>query len=193
MESIYQTRWAPSSIPSDLIEGIVRQCETIKELEKGTIGIQGEEVLDKKIRNSEVAFLPEHHWIACVMRQVVEQMNIENFKYDLDPGFDQKTVQFGIYGPAGHYVWHKDSDIFAAENRSDLKLRKLSVTVQLSEPDDYEGGELQMQGPNGELYECPKERGTVIVFDSRTLHRVRPIKSGVRKSLVGWVTGPRWR
>ena len=127
------------------------------------------------------------------MRQIVEQINADNFMYDLHPGFDNHTIQYGVYKPSGHYTWHKDADLFAAENKPDLTLRKLSVTVQLSEPDDYEGGELQLQGPDGDLYTCPKERGTIIVFDSRTLHRVRPIKSGVRKSLVGWVNGPRWR
>jgi len=193
MNSIYQSKWAPTYIPADLIKNIVNQCESINNLTEGTVGLEGEEKMLKNIRNSEVAFLPDTHWIACVMRQIVEQFNTENFMYDLHPGFDNHIIQYGVYKPSGHYTWHKDADLFADENKPDLSIRKLSVTVQLSEPDDYEGGELQMQGPDGALYTCPKERGTVIVFDSRTLHRVRPIKSGIRKSLVGWVNGPRWR
>lgn len=192
MEPIYQSKWSSSAIPSELIDSIVKQCETLEQI-PGRVGFEGEELLDKKVRDSQVAFLPGTHWIACVMRQIVESFNEENFKYDLFPGFENNQVQYGTYHPGGHYSWHKDAEVWAMPNNDDLKIRKLSVTIQLSEPDDYEGGEVQLQGPNNELYLTPKERGTVIVFDSRTLHRVRPVKSGVRKSLVGWVAGPRWR
>lgn len=65
--------------------------------------------------------------------------------------------------------------------------------MQLSDEDEYEGGELQLLDPTGHLYTVPKERGTISIFDSRLSHRVRKVKSGCRKSLVGWVVGPRWR
>ena len=42
-------------------------------------------------------------------------------------------------------------------------------------------------------YFAPKQKGTLIVFDSRTKHRVRTVKTGLRKSIVGWVVGPRWK
>ena len=72
-------------------------------------------------------------------------------------------------------------------------VRKLSFVVQLSDPDDYEGGNLQLLDENGKSYIAPRKRGTVVVFDSRTQHRVLKVKRGIRKSLVGWVVGPRWR
>ena len=65
----------------------------------------------------------------------------------------------------------------------------------LTNDDEYTGGDLEFADFDDSTYKfsVPKSRGTVIVFDSRTPHRVLPIKSGVRKSLVGWVVGKRWR
>ena len=71
--------------------------------------------------------------------------------------------------------------------------RKLSFSLILSDPSEYEGGQFQIMSYNNKMYEVPQEKGNLIIFDSQAVHRVRPIKSGVRKSLVGWVIGPRWR
>ena len=68
--------------------------------------------------------------------------------------------------------------------------RKLSFTMQLSEPSEYEGGDVMLitsQNP----FAIPKERGTITFFPSYTLHEVKPITKGTRKALVGWIHGPR--
>ena len=80
---------------------------------------------------------------------------------------------------------------FVSENIESV--RKLSFVVQVSNPDDYEGGNLQLLDEADNSYIAPRKRGTVILFDSRTRHRVLPVKSGLRKSVVGWVVGPRWK
>jgi PKHD-type hydroxylase len=67
--------------------------------------------------------------------------------------------------------------------------RKISVVVQLSDPSDYTGGELNLNGGNG-IITAPKEKNTVIIFPSFVLHRVTPVLTGIRKSLVTWVAGP---
>ena len=72
-------------------------------------------------------------------------------------------------------------------------VRKLSFALQLSSPDDYEGGNVVLLDEGGKKYIVPRQRGTVVLFDSRTQHRVNKVKSGVRKSIVGWVVGPRWK
>ena len=63
----------------------------------------------------------------------------------------------------------------------------------MSDPTDYRGGEVEFLDSGAKRFLAPKQRGTMIVFDSRTRHRVRKIKSGIRKSIVGWVVGPRWK
>ena len=78
-------------------------------------------------------------------------------------------------------------------NENTEMVRKLSFVLQLSDPDDYEGGNLQLLDEAGKSYIAPRQRGTMILFDSRTMHRVLKVKSGVRKSIVGWTVGPRWK
>jgi PKHD-type hydroxylase len=72
-------------------------------------------------------------------------------------------------------------------------VRKLSFTLQLSDPEDYEGGQVQFLDENGRTYFAPKRKGTLVLFDSRTQHRVLKVTKGLRKSIVGWVVGPRWK
>ena len=69
----------------------------------------------------------------------------------------------------------------------------MSFSLLLSDPDTYEGGNLQLLSEDGKSYIAPRQRGTIILFDSRTQHRVQKVTKGVRKSLVGWTVGPRWR
>ena len=78
-------------------------------------------------------------------------------------------------------------------------LRKLSVTVQLSNPEDYEGGGFEQMYLKKEIdgtldkhistLEEVASRGSILVFPGYIYHRVLPVSKGVRKSLVGWATG----
>lgn len=92
-----------------------------------------------------------------------------------------------MYKPGYFYHWHTDS-FFENDN-----CRKLSFSVQLSNYDEYKGGDLQFVDDEGELYVAPKTQGTIIIFDSRLRHRVKKVTEGERRSLVGWVMGPRWK
>ena len=84
--------------------------------------------------------------------------------------------------------YHKDK---LSENYE--LVRKLSFSLQLSDPDDYEGGNVQLLDESNRSYIAPRNRGTIILFDSRTQHRVLKVTKGVRRSIVGWVVGPRWK
>ena len=140
-------------------------------------------------------------------------MNRENFLYDI-VDVDNGSLQYTHYGEGQFYKWHQDSDLVSfiipqiRYNSGDNKaqdqnliageyIRKLSFTLQLSEPDEYEGGEfdLEISGPNAEKrFETMKmPKGSIVVFPSYMWHRVRPVTSGVRKSLVGWIMGPPFR
>ena len=85
----------------------------------------------------------------------------------------------------------EDVNVPAPENCE--KVRKLSFSLLLSDPETYEGGNLQLMSEDNKSYIAPRQRGTIILFDSRTQHRVQKVTKGVRKSLVGWVVGNRWR
>jgi PKHD-type hydroxylase len=86
------------------------------------------------------------------------------------------------------YDWHHDVDWSSDSGRD----RKLSVTVQLSDPSDYEGGHFEFQEVVQPDSEC-RDKGTVLIFPSYLQHRVTPVTSGVRKTLVAWFEGPTWR
>jgi PKHD-type hydroxylase len=90
------------------------------------------------------------------------------------------------YSDGDFFNWHLD---FGA---GEISARKLSMTIQLSDPDEYEGGDLQFM-INEKIVTAPREKGTLIIFPSFMIHRVTPIIRGTRQSIVGWVSGPPFR
>jgi len=138
---------------------------------------------NKEIRDSKTSWIfpqEDTEWIYYRLTQVVLQLNSEYFNFDLF-GFIE-GFQFTKYeAPSGHYDCHIDK-MFGKT------IRKLSIVLQLSDPDDYEGGDLEITfGKNPDVME--KAIGKVIVFPSYALHKVTPITKGIRYSLVAWVTG----
>jgi len=137
-------------------------------------------------RNSQIRFLKpsaETIWVFQRMVNVVKSAN-EFFKYDLTA--INEGIQFTQYqSPGGNYDWHTDYG-------PGMVTRKLSITVQLTDPKDYEGGELELN-PTGEVVTLERVRGRAYVFPSYTLHRVKPMVTGTRHSLVVWVNGPPYR
>lgn len=117
--------------------------------------------------------------------QLVMQLNQRFYRFALT-GLEnlQYTVYHGSQG--GHYDWHIDF------GRQSARPRKISLSIQLSDPADYGGGELQFQVDSRPAI-APRARGTLIAFPSFFLHRVTPIRSGTRKSLVVWATGPEFQ
>jgi len=100
------------------------------------------------------------------------------------------SIQFTEYAePGHHYDTHHDIDWY----RQDSLHRKLSVCIQLSDPDKYEGGDFTFENTENPDPEALRMRGTVLAFPSYHDHSVSPIVDGCRYSLVAWVEGPRWR
>lgn len=146
--------------------------------------------INKKKRNSKNSWVPANHWISGFIWHYVTKANNENFLYDLT-AIDGGAIQYTQYKEGQFYTWHNDAGI---SNMNDNEMiRKLSFVLQLSDPDDYEGGNLQLLDESGTSYIAPRQRGTMILFDSRTQHRVLKVTKGCRKSLVGWTIGPRWK
>jgi PKHD-type hydroxylase len=141
-----------------------------------------------EIRITRTAWIkpsPETKWIYDRIQSVVRTLNDRIWQFDLS-GFSE-DFQYTIYqgSEGGHYNWHVD--------QGDLvKRRKLSLSLQLSDPSQYDGCELQLHGAH-HIDTVPKTRGTLIAFPSYVLHRVTPITRGIRKSLVVWTTGPKFR
>lgn len=111
-------------------------------------------------------------------------LNGQHYRFDL--WGMAESLQFTEYhaDQEGHYSWHQDSGM-----NSTYPPRKLSMVLQLTDPLTYEGGDLQLYLGH-EPITVPRKRGMITVFPSFVLHRVTPITSGVRHSLVSWVSGP---
>jgi PKHD-type hydroxylase len=132
------------------------------------------------VRSSKVRWMPpelENMWLYDRLETAIEKLN-QAYRFDLY-GFEM--LQVSTYGVGGHFGWHIDT------GGEDESTRKLSLSVQLSDSSDYEGGDLEFIGVSGDH---PRSIGSLIAFPSFLAHRVTPVTRGTRISLVGWIHGP---
>jgi PKHD-type hydroxylase len=145
-------------------------------------------------RITDVLFIEpnrENDWIHHRVSHIVGRRNSDMYQLDL-AGFD--GFQFSLYDGAagGHYGWHMDMQ---TEPPNPAQHRKLSVVVMLSDPDEYEGGDLVLLpfgSPDRELRLRPK-KGEMVFFYSFIPHKVEPVTKGKRCSLVTWAVGEKFR
>jgi PKHD-type hydroxylase len=140
---------------------------------------------DTKVRQSSLVWLPEGEefdWVAQRLARLVGDANRDTFRFALD-GFEEQ-VQLASYGPGHYYNWHIDRGRGAVAGR-----RKLTLSVQLTDPTLYVGGELELNA-DGHPFQAPRNQGALVIFAAHTLHRVAPVVSGNRLSLVSWIHGP---
>jgi len=148
--------------------------------------LEGGRLTDYTLRKSNV--LPinpgeKMDWIFDRMSGLIGQVN-EYYHFDLN-GF-YEPLQLAQYGENDFFDWHLDFGAGASSNR------KLSLSIQLSDPDSYEGGDLEFQ-INNKIIKAPRAQGTAIIFPSFIMHRVTKITKGQRRSIVGWVSGAPFR
>jgi len=209
----YQSIWYYTNLPNKIIDIIEEDLKDNfdPQLQDSKVGDGDYGTVDKDKRNAKNAWVPTDHWISGFVWHYVQRANRENFLYDLT-NIDGESLQYTVYGEGEYYGWHNDAGLasyykpmsggnrghggdilndFVNENCE--KVRKLSFSLLLSDPDTYEGGNLQLLDEAGKSYIAPRQRGTIILFDSRAQHRVQKVTKGVRKSLVGWTVGNRWR
>jgi PKHD-type hydroxylase len=149
-------------------------------------GTTGGGHVQKDIRVSKVYWLPKTQKFLDVYTKLFDFVGHSNdifFNFNIDS--IHSAVQYTVYDSSykGYYGWHIDVG-------PDSSRRKLSVVVQLSDPSEYEGGELQIWTGGKEPSIIEKDQGTVIIFPSFFLHQVTPVTKGTRRSLVLWVDGP---
>jgi PKHD-type hydroxylase len=151
------------------------------------VGGAGGKVVDPKIRRSQISWLhnnAETKWVFEILGDVANQINAQHFGFDLT-GFGE-PLQLTNYNQSenGMYGWHQDYGVSVS--------RKLSMAVQLADPSEYEGGNLQVL-TTGEPVNIQKKRGMIAIFPSYVLHQVTPVTQGSRQSLVTWVSGPAFK
>ena len=142
---------------------------------------------DSEARKSQIKWLHLNSKTDWVYDKIVN-MAIEantTWKFNLHSIID--SIQYTeYYEGGGHYDWHVDI------GPKDISHRKVSVTIQLSDSDEYEGGELELWAGSGH-YKLPRGKGVSTFFPSFTMHRVTPVTKGIRKSLVLWIGGEHYK
>jgi len=166
------------------------ECQTIINIAKNKGLIKGTtKGVTKDVRDSKISWLYPVDDIDWVFRRVTDMtlsLNERFFKFDLfglNEGF-----QFTNYeAPSGKYGKHVDRGM-------NMPVRKLSISIQLTDPEEYEGGELKLyDGDDDEAIVMDKTQGTLILFPSYVLHEVMPVTKGTRNSLVTWITGKQFK
>ena len=194
-----------SAVPSRICDDIVKYSKSIQD-QLATTGGYGDpkklnqkQIKDlKKKRDSDIVWLNDR-WIYKELQPYVQQANINagwNFQWDYS-----ENMQFTKYHKGQYYGWHCDgwdSPYHKPEgDPAKGKVRKLSVTLTLSDPKDYKGGELEFDFRNLDPDKKPNIRkcteilpkGSLVVFPGFVWHRVCPVKKGTRHSLVMWNLG----
>ena len=164
-----------------------KQCDSIVSSLVEELWMSGEVVgggLDKKLRNVEQQIMPinKEGWPLTRVLQLVKQANNARFKFDVSGFLDVDAPMIMRYEKGSHYDWHIDAG-------NSVPHRKLSFTIQLSDPEDYVGGDMEFIGTNVHK-EALRQKGTCIIFPSFLPHRITKVTKGKRFAIVGWIHGP---
>jgi PKHD-type hydroxylase len=184
----------------DSIQKIVKD----KTFEKGVVSKGKNEIKDSPfefktnltLRDSDICWINDQWIYDCIQPFLHEANKMANWNYQVD---SYEDLQFTRYKENQHYDWHFDNLGTPFNTPDDPmtngKYRKISFSINLSDPKNYEGGKLCFDYPvaarSNKIVECEqlKEKGSVVFFPSFMKHKVTPVTKGERNSLVGWCLG----
>lgn len=171
----------------DQIEGII-QAGDKEVLTDAQIGgdFSSPGKVAEDVRKTKISWIPsteDNAWMFRMLTDITLQANDKWFGMDLHT---IESLQYSVYHDGGFYDKHIDHFYQGVGQNP----RKLSFTLQLTDPSEYEGGKTLIHNA-ADPWPIPQEKGTLTFFPSYTLHEVTPVTSGTRRALVGWVTGPR--
>lgn len=185
--AVQPVKFNPRVIPVRYFEAFtVEECAAITVLGLSQRLVEGMMMVPEEgYRECLTAPIPicrDTQWLATKLSDLVSRAN-DRFGFDVE--LDSAQLQFVRYEVNGKIGWHDDYD------PTEVFPRKISISVQLSGKNDYDGGALEFF-PNGEL-PVARERGSAIVFPAFYPHRICPITRGTRDALVVWYAGPNFR
>ena len=194
----YPYAWWDGAFTDEELKKIIEYCES-QGLERAKVLGQSIDAIEKieEVRRCDLKF---HHvnentkWIFEKLNWVITQLNNQFYGFNLN-GYD--AFQYTSYDSKelGTYHWHMDMCMGNATlPEKMIEPRKLSLTLLLSDPEkDCTGGEFQInEGNEKDAMTVPFIKGRIAVFPSWMIHQVTPVTSGFRKSVVVWVTGPKF-
>lgn len=186
--------WFEHGLSSEEVDRIIRTASELPEAERAST--LGDET-GGGTRSSMIKWLPRNQafdWLYERMISMSKEANQALWGFDLISSLE--AIQYTEYYASenGHYDWHQDIGVGELPSK-----RKVSITIQLSDADEYDGGDLLIctgSSGTGELDNnliMPRGKGVAVLFPSYMMHRVTPVTRGVRRSLVLWVGGAHYR
>jgi len=181
-----QYYWFKDGFSKKELDKIYKDIKTLSFQEASTFSNNK----DTSVRSSSVKWIPQNQkwsWLYEKLMDFASIANKELWNFDLisAPELIQYTEYYDVEG--GHYDWHQDI------GPNEGSLRKVSITVQLSEPDEYEGGDLEVWTGGNSISSAERGAGVVVVFPSYLMHRVTKVTKGTRRSFVLWVGGEHYK
>ena len=181
------------ALPEKLCDRIVKLGKSTKS-KNGKINSGKKLKNNKDVRNSNVVWLDKKWIYESIIDYLIKANKNAGWNFDFD---FTEPAQFTIYKNKQFYDWHVDTWHDPYENRDanwNGKVRKISCTVQLTDPSEYTGGELEFTDghpthPSTRICTEAREKGSIVVFPSFQWHRVKPVTKGTRYSLVLWSCG----
>ena len=190
-------RYWENALPRQLCELILSLGENSETKKARLRPEDGNDYIDESIRKTDLFFWDATHWVSGLTMHYALCANSEIWNYQLTLS---QGVQYGSYDNGGTYDWHKDEfDQPFGEEAPEVwqgLSRKLTVVVNLSEPESYSGGDLLFKDTYGNEVEDAamlasiRQQGSVVVFPPYIPHTVTPVTNGVRYSLASWILGP---
>ncbi len=181
----YGQFFAETVIPKELIYNTVHHIDNLKDASVSN------NINNSVTRTSKVSFIKNNDILQAFLDITFQVNKLANWDLHLDA---IEPLQYGEYHKNNEYGWHVDQH---SKVSPDNRVRKLSFSIFLN--DDYEGGEFDLEvfNPTKEqryiTFDNKMKKNTALFFYSDYWHRVRPIQKGVRKSLVGWVLGHKYK
>jgi PKHD-type hydroxylase len=140
----------------------------------------GNDRIDASIRDMKISWVPffdKSEWLFKKSADIIGT----SLRLALNP------YQYSVYKTGGHYTWHRD--MFDTMPEEMMPTNFISCVVQLSDPSEYEGGDLEIKTKEG-IETVVKQRGLATPFPCTFLHRVTTVTSGIRKTLIMWGVKP---
>lgn len=186
----------PNGFSHEEVDYINREADKLLDIKEAVVGEVISDV-ELKIRKSKTGWIgannPEQYelwsFIQSRLWNFVNAANRENFSFDVSY---LDSVQYTIYeAPGDHYDWHIDTFV----DTPNAFHRKLSLTLQLTDGYEYEGGDFQLNDGQGTVLPRAeiRQKGAVLIFPSFLSHRVTPITKGTRRTIVAWFEGRQFR
>lgn len=188
----YSWVWWDNVFSDEELAQLVKYCGDVGATERAQVIDNDAENTNDKIRRTNIKFHypnEENSWIFQKLYQATEMINDRFYKFDL---LGWEMFQYGEYHSkeGGKYDWH--TDLIYGDQHNMTLTRKMSLVLFLN--DDYEGGEFEVTTSNEQDPQQPEAKpGRIIAFPSWIHHRVKPVTSGIRKSIVIWAMGPKFK